>query len=407
MLYFIEESLNLMLSPARQSSRVIKSLIKEMPHSGFSDQWVNTLNAWVTVFEEFSGIHEKPKWNIHETQIDGIRYLVEDQVVLKRAYCQLVHFKKLNCEKSLPRLFIIAPYSGHYSTLLRQTVETFLPHHDVYITDWLNCKQIPLASDLFNLNDFIDYLVDFMHFLGTGTHVLAVCQPTVAALAATAIMADWGDRCQPKSLTLVAGPIDARQNPTVVNQFAIEHDLGWFEKNLIQIVPPPNLGAGRKVYPGFIQLNSFMAMNPERHLQSIESMFESLVEGNDEDAEKKKDFYDEYLSVMDLTAEFYLQTIDQVFLKFSLAKGEMMSRWHRVDTAHIKKTHLLVIEGEKDDICGIGQTQAALQITNNLPDHFKDYLLVPNIGHYGTFNGRIFREQIAPKITQFIHSIEN
>ncbi|HQT81723.1 MAG: hypothetical protein B7Z60_05825 [Ferrovum sp. 37-45-19] len=407
MLYFIEESFNLMLSPARQSSRIIKSLIKEMPHSGVAAPWLNTVNAWMTVFEEFSGIHEKPKWQLHEIMVDGVAYRVEDEVVLKRAYCQLVHFKKVNYHRKQPRLFIIAPYSGHYSTLLRQTVETFLPDHDVYITDWLNCKNISIASDLFNLNDFIDYLVDFMHFLGSGTHVLAVCQPTVPALAATAIMADWGDRCQPRSLTLIAGPIDARENPTVVNQFALEHDLNWFEENLIQIVPPPNLGAGRKVYPGFIQLNSFMAMNPQRHMQSIESMFESLVEGNGEDAERKKQFYDEYLSVMDLTAEFYLQTIDQVFLKFSLAKGEMMSRWHLVDTAHIRHTHLLVIEGEKDDICGIGQTQAALHITNNLPDSHKEYVLVPEVGHYGTFNGRVFREDIAPKITRFINEIEN
>lgn len=406
MLYLLQNTIASSVKPVRQSMRVARALLNS-PMNPLLNTEINKSNlAWFDVIEQLSGAHLKPEWGIHETLVNDMVVEVEDEVVLKRTYCNLVHFKKAASKLHQPKLLIVAPYSGHFATLLRGTVEAMLPAHDVYITDWLDCKNISTNQDRFNLNDFIDYLIDFLHFLGPKTHVLAVCQPTVAALAATAIMSDWGDRCQPCSLTLVAGPIDTRVNPTEVNKFAKSHDLEWFEKNLIQPVPPPFLGMSRRVYPGFLQLNSFMAMNSERHAISIDAMHEALVRGDEEESHRRKAFYDEYLSVMDLTEEFYLQTIKEVFQEHALPQGKLMSRWHAVDTKHIRKSYLMVIEGEEDDICGVGQTKAALDITPNLPEKHKRYELIKGVGHYGTFNGGVFRRTIAPMISQFIQDAE-
>ena len=406
MLYLLQNTIASSIRPMRQSLRIVRATLNSAANPFINTELHKSNLAWLDVIEQLSGAHLKPEWGIHETEINGGAVKIEDEIVLKRTYCQLVHFKKVATKLHQPKLLIVAPYSGHFATLLRGTVEAMLPEHDVYITDWLDCKNIPTNQDRFNLNDFIDYLIDFLHFLGPKTHVLAVCQPTVAALATTAIMSDWGDRCQPCSLTLIAGPIDTRVNPTKVNEFAKSHDLEWFEKNLIQPVPPPFLGMGRRVYPGFLQLNSFMAMNSERHAISIDAMHEALVRGNEEEAHRRKAFYDEYLSVMDLTEEFYLQTIKEVFQEHSLPQGKMMSRWHQVDTKHIRKSYLMVIEGEEDDICGVGQTKAAFDITPNLPEKHKRYELIQGVGHYGTFNGAVFRRTIAPMITQFIQDAD-
>lgn len=402
MMYLMQNLVSDAILQMRQQSRLTKAIINHPLNSFGATATGKSMASWLTVFENLCGGHAKPEWGISEVDVDGHIVKVTDEVVLHRAYCNIVHFKKHDLKTKQPRLFIVAPMSGHFATLLRGTVQALLPYYDIYITDWIDCKHVSLKQDRFNLNDFIDYIIDFLHFLGPHTHMMSVCQPTVAALSATAIMSDWNDKCLPESLVLVAGPIDTRVNPTMVNKFAKSKDIEWFKENLIQVVPPPFIGMGRKVYPGFFQLNSFMAMNPDRHKVSIESMYEALVKGDDEQANRRKEFYDEYLAVMDLPEEFYIQTIEEVFQKHSLPLGKLMSRWHAVDTHHIKKPYLLVIEGEEDDICGVGQTKAALDITPNLPAKHKQYELIKGVGHYGTFNGGIFRKQIVPIIRKFI-----
>jgi len=263
---------------------------------------------------------------------------------------------------------------------------------------------IPVNQDRFNLNDYIDYVIDFLHLLGPNTHVLAVCQPSVPALAAAAVMSGWGDNCVLASLTMIGGPIDTRKSPTAVNQLAKEHPLEWFEQNVIVQVPPPYPGVFRKVYPGFIQLTNFISMNLDQHIASYNELFEHLVQGDEEAADKKRAFYEEYRAVMDLPAEFYLQTVETVFQKHSLPKGEMIARWHPVLPEHITRTALLCIEGELDDISGIGQTKAALEITPNLADDKKSYMLAKDVGHYGLFNGGKWRQTIAPAVKQFIRT---
>jgi len=407
MLYLMQSAMAAMSTPTRQGMRLARAILNHPQNQFGQSPAGRDVAAWLSVFDHLGGMHHRPAWKLDHVTKDGKEVPVQAKRVLKRAYCELTHFEREGGAKGLPRVLIVAPMSGHFATLLRGTVEALLPDHDVYITEWLDCKHIPKTEDRFNLNDFIDYLVDFLHFLGPRTHLLAVCQPTVAALAASSIMADWGDRCQPMSITLVAGPIDTRVNPTAVNEFASAQDLTWFKDNLIQVVPPPFLGMGRRVYPGFIQLNSFMAMNMDRHKRSISEMHDSLVAGDQETHDRRQAFYDEYLSVMDLPEDFYLQTIEAVFQSHALPMGKMMSRWHAVDPSHIRKPYLFVVEGEADDICGVGQTQAALHLTTNLPDKHKKYLLVKGVGHYGTFNGRVFRETIAPQIKTFIEDAEH
>jgi len=279
-----------------------------------------------------------------------------------------------------------------------------LPDHDVYVSDWRDSSMIPAVDDSFDLDDYIDYLVDFLHFLGPNTHVLAVCQPSVPALAATSIMSGWQDNCVPASLTMIGGPIDTRKSPTQVNKLAKEHSIDWFERHVVVDVPPPYPGAFRKVYPGFIQLTNFIAMNFDKHVASYHELFQHLVQGDDDAADRKRAFYEEYRSVMDLPAEFYLQTVKVVFQDHALPKGEMVHRWHPVKTEKITDTAILCIEGELDDISGIGQTKAALDITPNLADEKKMYHLQKGVGHYGVFNGGKWRREIAPKVKEFIRT---
>ena len=355
----------------------------------------------VEMISHFTQRFGEPEWGLTETVIDGRKVAITEDDVLKRRYCHLLNFKR-DVERDDPKLLVVAPLSGHYATLVRGTVEAMLPDHDVYVTDWRDCALIPATADSFNLDDYVDYLIDFLHYLGPSTHVIAVCQPSVPAMAATAIMSGWGDNCVPATLTMIGGPIDTRKNPTQVNKLAQDHSIEWFERNVIVDVPPPYPGAFRKVYPGFIQLTNFVAMNFERHLQSYHELFQHLVEGDEEAADRKRAFYEEYRAVMDLPAEFYLQTVKTVFQDHALPKGEMMVRGHRVDSAKITRTGLLCIEGELDDISGVGQTRAALEITPNLPDSMKHYHLQMGTGHYGVFNGGKWRRDIAPVVKRFI-----
>jgi poly(3-hydroxybutyrate) depolymerase len=277
-----------------------------------------------------------------------------------------------------------------------------LPNHDVYITDWIDARMVPLSEGSFDLDDYIDYIISMLHFLGPGAHTMGVCQPSVPLLAAAAVMSTRGDANLPATMTLMGGPIDTRINPTAVNTVANNHDLEWFEKNVIMKVPFPHPGFMREVYPGFLQISGFLSMNMERHVEAHRDFFQHLVDGDGDSADKHRDFYDEYLAVMDLTAEFYLQTVDTVFLRHALPKGEMTHRNEKVDTAAITKVALLTVEGENDDISGVGQTKAAHTITPGIPEKMKAHYMQPKVGHYGVFNGSRFRAEIAPRISDFI-----
>jgi poly(3-hydroxybutyrate) depolymerase len=301
-----------------------------------------------------------------------------------------------------PKLLIVAPMSGHYATLLRGTVEAFLPGHEVYITDWVDARQAPLTSGSFDLDDYVDYVMEMVRFIGQDVHVLAVCQPSVPVIAAVARMEALGDEAAPRSMILMGGPIDTRKSPTAVNKLAEERGTNWFRRNCIVKVPFPHPGMGRDVYPGFLQLSGFMAMNFDRHLTAHSDMFKHLVEGDGDSAEKHREFYDEYLAVMDLTAEFYLQTVDTVFVKHALPKGEMTHRGAPVDLTAIRRTALMTVEGEKDDISGLGQTRAAHDLCVNIPADRKVEHMQKSVGHYGVFNGSRFRAEIAPRIAGFI-----
>jgi len=361
--------------------------------------------AGLEVFAHASAPRGKPEFGITQVQVGKKLVQVDEDIELRKPFGQLKHFRKVNVEGGEP-LLIVAPMSGHYATLLRGTVARMLPRHDVFITDWRDAKLVPGAEGSFDLDDYIDYLIQFSEAIykrtGQRPHMLAVCQPSVPAYAATAIMNAAKHPARPKTLTMMGGPVDTRKAPTAVNTLATERPHAWFQKNVIATVPQIYAGAGRKVYPGFLQLAGFMTMNLGSHLVSHWEMFKHLVVGDEEGADATRAFYDEYLSVCDMTAEFYLQTVDVVFQRHLLPKGELKHRGKLVDPKAIKDTPLLAIEGERDDISGIGQTKAALDLATALPAAKKQYLLAKDVGHYGIFNGRKWREQIAPVVEKFI-----
>lgn len=377
--------------------------------------WRNPLNPWshtalgrsfsagFEVFERVTRRYGKPAFGLPTTTVAGESVSVEEEIVWRKPFCDLIHFNRhlpAGADKG-PRILIVAPMSGHYATLLRGTVEALIQSADVYITDWIDARMVPVTEGDFDLDDYIDYVIDILHHLGPDTHVVAVCQPSVPVLAAVAVMEGDQDSCAPSSMTLMGGPIDTRINPTAVNQLAQDKPLEWFRDNVIMQVPWPQPGFMRQVYPGFLQLSGFMSMNLDRHMIAHKDFYMHLVKNDGDSAEKHRDFYDEYLAVMDLTAEFYLQTVDTVFIKHSLPKGEMMHRSKRVDTTAIRNVALLTVEGENDDISGVGQTKAAQTICTNIPDHMRLHYMQPDVGHYGVFNGSRFRREIAPRIIQF------
>jgi len=353
------------------------------------------------VFAHASAPRGKPEFGLESTIVDGRTVLVREEVVLRRPFGQLKRFRRLGIESG-PKLLIVAPMSGHYATLLRGTVERMLPRHDVYITDWRDAKLVPTDAGRFDLDDYIDYLIAFLEHLGPGAHMLAVCQPSVPAYAAAAVMAADKHPARPRTLTMMGGPIDTREAPTAVNTLATQRPHSWFQQNVIATVPYPYPGSGRRVYPGFLQLAGFMTMNLGSHLNSHWEMFKHLVTGDGESADSTKEFYDEYRAVCDMTEEFYLQTVDVVFQRHLLPKGELEHRGRRVDPAAIRDIALLAIEGERDDISGMGQTKAALKISRGLPAAMKHYHLARGVGHYGIFNGSKWREQIAPVVESWI-----
>jgi poly(3-hydroxybutyrate) depolymerase len=353
------------------------------------------------VFAHASAPRGKPEFGLDTAIVEGKRVAVHEEVVLRKPFGQLKHFRRTGVEGG-PRLLIVAPMSGHYATLLRGTVERMLPRHDVFITDWRDAKLVPLDSGRFDLDDYIDYLTLFLEHIGPGAHMLAVCQPSVPCYAAAALMSADKHPARPRTLTLMGGPIDTRKAPTAVNTVATQRPHSWFQQNVIASVPYTYPGAGRADYPGFLQLAGFMAMNLGEHLTGHWEMFRHLVQGDGEGAEASKAFYDEYRSVCDMTAEFYLQTVDVVFQRHLLPKGELMHRGRRVDPAAIRDVALLAIEGERDDISGVGQTKAALDISTRLPRDMKQYHLAKGVGHYGIFNGSKWRDRIAPVVEDWI-----
>jgi len=364
-------------------------------------------SAACEVFERTTRRYAKPSFGISSVAVDGVDVAVSEEVVWQRPFCRLIRFNRdLSRERSAadPRILILAPMSGHYATLLRGTVEALLPDHEVFITDWQDARHVPLAAGSFDLDDYIIHLREMLTLLGGDVHVFAVCQPAVPALATVALMEEDGDPNVPRSLILAGGPVDTRISPTVVNELAQQRGTSWFGNNVVTTVPWPCAGHGRSVYPGFLQLSGFMTMNLDRHLKAHKELFMHLVRGDGDSAEKHREFYDEYLAVMDLASEFFLQTIDTVFVRHALPNGTMEHRGRRVDLTAIRRTALMTIEGEKDDITGLGQCRAAIDLCSNIPAANTYHYECAGVGHYGVFNGSRFRSTIVPRITQFVRT---
>ena len=362
--------------------------------------------AALEVFSRMRLTHSRPSYAIDAVRVGDEQVPVTEQVVQTLAFGQLIHFQKalgVGAENQ-PKVLLVAPLSGHFATLLRETVRTLLQDHDVFITDWFNARDVPLAHGAFTLDDYIDHMIAFTEKVGTDAHWVAVCQPCVAALAATAIMAEDDNPYQPRSLTLMAGPVDCRVNPTALNTLAISKSLDWFEKNLISHVPLPHAGFMRRVYPGFVQLSAFMSMNPDRHKQAFRDLYQHLVDGDLERAQTIRNFYEEYLAVNDLPAEFYLETIGKVFQTFDLAMGKFVYRGRIVNTRAIRRTALMTVEGERDDICAVGQTVAAQDLCTSIRPYLRNHHVQTGVGHYGVFSGRKWNQQIYPRVRDSIYA---
>lgn len=409
MLYQLYEMNHAAITPYRAAAQVTQALLRNPMNPAAYTLPGRAAAAAADVFESVTRRYGKPDFGIDEVMVDGQPVSISEQVVFRKPFGQLKYFKKdrsaLGAKASeMPRVLIVAPLSGHYATLLRGTVRAMLPEHDVFITDWRDARQVPVTEGKFDLQDYTDYIIDFLHVLGPNTHIMAVCQPGPAVLAATALMSEDDDPCAPATLTIMGSPIDPRKSPTVPNELATSRPLEWFKNNVIMSVPLPHAGFSRRVYPGFLQLTGFMTMNLDRHIDAHRNLFDSLIKGDGDSTAGHRKFYDEYMSVLDLTSEFYLQTIDVIFQKFDLPNGTMMHRGRRVDTSKIRKTALFTVEGENDDISGIGQTQAAHDICTGIPDNRQADYVQANVGHYGVFNGNRFRSEIQPRVRDFIRS---
>ena len=406
-LYHLYEMNHAAIAPVRAVSDItalaFRNPLNPVSHTPFGRSVV----AACELFERTTRRYTKPKFGIVETDVGGQRVTVSEKIVWRKAFCKLRHF-----QRHLPKghrgndtkVLIVAPLSGHYATLLRGTVEAMLPRHDVYITDWTDARMVPVVEGTFDLDDYIDYVIEMFRLLEGNVHVIAVCQPSVPVLAAVSLLEASGSPHVPQSMTLMGGPIDTRVNPTAVNSLAENRSIEWFRSNVVMHVPWPHPGVMRAVYPGFLQLTGFMTMNLDRHMDAHKELFRHLVEGDGDSADKHRDFYDEYMAVMDLDAAFYLQTIETVFMKHALPKGEMTHRSKPVDPSKIKRTALMTVEGEKDDISGVGQTEAAHKLCSSLPDSKRVHYLQKGVGHYGVFNGSRFHSEIAPRISDFIET---
>lgn len=400
MLYEAYQAQDDFLAPFRSAARLAQSL--------FGPGVLTTrrpFNAAMELVARYELSHVRPRFDIEEVTVGNRVVPVTEEVVLDLPFGQLLHFAK-DIETPQPKVLVCAPLSGHFATLLRGTVTTLLRDHDVYITDWKNARDVPVADGDFGVEDYVGYLIRFLEEIGQRAHLLAVCQPCVQALAAVSVMSQDNHPLTPLTMTLMAGPIDVRESPTRVNELATSKPMAWFEKQLIGRVPRRHPGGGRKVYPGFMQLVAFMSMNISRHREQHRRLYRHMALGEVEEAQKIKDFYDEYFAVLDLTAEFYLETIERVFQRADLATGEFTYRGRKVDPGAIRRTALLTVEGGRDDICALGQTSAAHELCRSLRPHLRRHHLQANVGHYGVFSGRRWDTQIYPVVRNMILAME-
>ena len=407
MLYHLYELNQAALHPARATAEAYRLMWRNPLNPASRTALGRGAAAALELFERSTRRYRRPAWDIDTVEVDGQEVSVVPRTVLSKPFCNLVHFERNLTgprRRKDPKVLVVAPMAGHFATLLRGTVRDLLPDHDVYVTEWQDARFVPRAAGPFDLDVYIDYITEFLQVFGGDVHVMAVCQPTVPVFAAVSLMEAQKDRAAPRSMILMAGPIDARQSPTAVNRFADGKPLSWFRQHVITQVPWPYPGMMRLVYPGFFQLSGFMGMNIDRHLTAHRDLFHNLIRGDGDSADKHREFYDEFLAVMDLTAEYYLQTIETVFLDYKLPRGQMRHRGALVDPSKVHRVALMTVEGEKDDISGIGQTQAAQTLCKNLPDGLRAHYLQPGVGHYGVFNGSRFRSEILPEIRRFIQS---
>jgi poly(3-hydroxybutyrate) depolymerase len=400
MLYHAYQAHSDAVSPLRLLAQLQGGLLQVR---GTEGSGLRKLSAALEVFAQLKLTHSRPAYGIEQASVNGVQRAVAEECVLRLPFGTLLRFRAQGAAPA-PRVLLVAPLSGHFATLLRETVRTLLQDHEVYITDWHNARDVQLRHGPFGLDDYIDYMMRFIEAIGPHTHVVAVCQPCVAALAAVALMAEDDHPAQPLSLTLMAGPVDCRVNPTEVNRLATSKPIGWFESNLISHVPPPHRGHLRRVYPGFVQLSAFMSMNPDRHRQQFRTLYQHLVDGEVEQADAIRRFYEEYLAVNDLPAEFYLQTVEKVFQSFDLGRGALTWRGRPVRPGSIRRTWLMTVEGERDDICAVGQTVAAHDLCTGIRPYRKVHHVQIGVGHYGVFSGRKWNSQIYPRVRELIHS---
>ena len=401
MIYKIYQAQADLLFPARQLARFGAGFARAMDLGDFTPQPLRQFGAACNLLADSALSHYRPDYGFRSARIGNDVVGVTEEVRFETPFGALLRFRK-DTDILQPRVLVVAPMSGHFATLLRGTVAVLLPDHDVYITDWKNARDVPLSDGTFGFDEYVDHLIRFMEVLGEGSHMIAVCQPAVAALAATAVMAEHGNRAQPRSLTLMAGPIDTRQNPTKVNELAKSRTIEWFEKNLIAKVPWRYKGAFRQVYPGFLQLTAFMTMNLDRHMNAHIGQFRALACGDVVASDAHTKFYNEYNAVMDLPAEFYLETVKRVFQDHDLPLGKLTWHGEKVKPEAIRRTALLTVEGERDDICAIGQTMAALDLCSGIRVSQKRHHLQTGVGHYGVFSGSRWAREVYPKVRAMI-----
>jgi len=406
-MYWLYEMGHAALNPSRAVADATRLFFKNPANPFTHTTYGKSVAAAAELFERSTRRYRRPEWDIDRVTVGAEHVPVHITSVWERPFCRLLHFERTFARpprRPQPKLLIVAPMSGHYPTLLRGTVETFLPNHDVYITEWADARMVPMTEGRFDLDDYIDYVISMLHVLGGDVHVVAVCQPSVPVMAAVSVMEADSDPYVPHSMVLMGGPIDTRINSNAVNKLAENRGIDWFRSHVITKVPFPHPGFMRDVYPGFLQLHGFMSMNLDRHIEAHHNLFMHLVKGDGDSAQKHREFYDEYLAVMDLAAEFYLQTVDTVFIRHALPKGKMTHRGRRIDPSQIKRVALLTVEGEHDDISAVGQTEAAHVLCSNIPAEHKAHYMQPGVGHYGVFNGSRFRAEIAPRIADFVLS---
>lgn len=403
MLYQMYQFQDDMIAPMRHAARVAR--LEQSALGRMLNGSIRPFDATMEMISRFRLTHERPDFCIRSVPVGNREVAVREEIALDLPYGRLLHFAK-DIDVAQPRVLIVAPLSGHFATLLRGTVEVMLRDHDVYVTDWVNARDVPTGAGPFGVEDYVAYLIRFLEVLGPDNNILAVCQPCVQALIAVAVMSRDDHPCTPRSMTLMAGPIDVRESPTEVNDLAFANELAWFERNVIATVPNRFAGRGRRVYPGFVQLFSFMMMNMDRHRAQHRKLYRHLARGETAEAERIMEFYDEYFAVLDLTEEFYLETIERIFQKAELAKGEFTYRGAPVDPSAIRKTALLTVEGGRDDICALGQTAAAHDLCSSLRPHLKRHHLQANVGHYGVFNGTRWEREIYPVVRNMILAME-